>query len=484
MGAGEAVGHPTLSPGRPVEAGAVFTAPAPSPQAPMARPASHSLFNGLFPDVDQAVEAATDAFRRLSVESLELRGKIIDSVRESLLDEAESLAVIACEETGLGRVDDKIRKNRLALLKTPGVEALAPKALSGDRGLTLFEPAPFGVIGAITPVTNPSSTLICNAVGMLAAGNSVVFNVHPSARKAGCRTVQIINRAVTAAGGPQNLVTAVADPTIESAQALMHHPGVRLLVVTGGAGVVREAMQSGKRAVCAGPGNPPVVVDETADLEQAGRDIVLGASFDNNIVCVDEKEVFVTAGAADGLIDSMKRQGGFFLTAGQMRRLENVVFEEMRGPGLPAVVNKDLIGRDAAVILSHIGIDAGTDVRLAFAEVSADHPLVWTEQMMPLLPIVRVESAEHAIDMAVRAERGNGHSAVMHSHHLGRLSRMAREMNTSIFVKNGPCYAGLGEGGEGHCSLTIASPTGEGLTGPLSFSRERRCVVVDHFRIV
>ncbi len=466
--------------------GGVATPPA-APRPPGAPPAHGVDANpsdGLHESLDDAVEAARGAFGRLSRMRLEVRRKIIDAIRQSMLAEAEALARLAHTETGLGRFEDKVAKNRLATLKTPGPEALGAEASSGDRGLTLFEDAPYGVIGAITPVTNATSTLICNTIGMVAAGNSVVFNVHPAARKSGCRTVALLNRAIRAAGGPESLVTAVTNPTIESAQALMGHRDVRLLVVTGGAGVVRQAMTSGKRAICAGPGNPPVVVDETADFEQAGRDIVRGASFDNNIVCVDEKEVFVTAPAADRLIASMKAHGGFLLTAGQLRRLEEIIFDEVRGPGQPAVVNKDLIGKDAAVILSTIGVRVGPETRLAFCEVSADHPLVGTEQMMPVLPVVRVADAQSAIEAAVRAERANGHSAVMHSKNLDHLSRMAREINTSIFVKNGPSHAGLGAGGEGFCSLTIASPTGEGMTGPRDFSRERRCVVVDHFRIV
>ncbi len=398
--------------------------------------------------------------------------------------EADSLALLAHRETGYGRYEDKIRKNLLVTLKTPGTEDLVPKAKTGDRGLTLREPAPFGVIGAITPVTNPSSTIICNSIGMLAAGNSVVFNPHPSARRVCNRTAQLLNQAITSVGGPPNLVCCVAAPTIESAQALMRHPGIRLLVVTGGPAVVKVAMNSGKRAICAGPGNPPVVVDETADLAQAGRDIVLGASFDNGIICVDEKETFVVASIADALLDSMAGQGAYILNKAEARRLSQEIFTGPTTPGEPGHLNRELIGKNAGEILSRIGVTAGPEVRLAVMDVPPEHPLVWTEQMMPVLPVVRVPDADSAIDWALKAERGNFHTASMHSRHLDHLSRMAREINCSIFVKNAPCYAGLGEGGEGHCSFTIASPTGEGLTGPRSFSRLRRCVLVDHFRIV
>ncbi len=439
---------------------------------------------GIHATVDEAVAAAGRAFREFSACPPSLRAKVVDSIRQALLPEAERLARLALDETGLGRYEDKVLKNRLVTSRTPGPEVLAPSALSGDRGLTLFEAAPFGVLAAITPTTNPTSTIICNSIGMLAAGNAVVFNAHPGAKACSAETVRLLNRAVRAADGPASLVNAVAEPTIESAQALMRHPGVRVLVVTGGAGVVREAMSGGKRAICAGPGNPPVVVDETADLDQAGRDIVTGASMDNNIICVDEKEIIVVDEAADGLLASMRRHGAYKLTAGELHRMEALIFAERRGPGQAALMAKEWIGQDAARILEAIGVGVGPEIRLAVAEVPAEHPLVWSEQMMPVLPLVRVPDADSAIDLAIRAEQGNGHSAAMHSHHLGRLSRMAREINSSIFVKNGPCVAGLGAGGEGHCSFSIASPTGEGLTGPRSFSRERRCVLVDQFRIV
>ncbi|MBM3287085.1 MAG: aldehyde dehydrogenase EutE [Candidatus Eisenbacteria bacterium] len=439
---------------------------------------------GLFVDVDSAVDAAGQAFRSFQKESLALRDRVVAAMRDSMLAVLEEISRMAVEETGLGRVEDKIVKNRLVAVKTPGTEALLPHAVSGDCGLMLLERAPYGVIGAITPVTNPTSTIICNSIGMLAAGNAVVFNAHPSAKGVSCHVVRLLNRAIRSAGGPADLICAVAEPTIESAKELMRHPGVRLLVVTGGAGVVVEAMRSGKRAICAGPGNPPVVVDESADIESAARDVVLGASFDNNVICTDEKEVFVVASVADALLQAMIRNGAYRLRADELRRVEQVIFKENRGQGRPGVVNTGFVGKDAARILSEAGIRADSRIRLAVAEVPAEHPLVWTEQMMPVLPVVRVENADRAIDLARQAEQGCGHSAVMHSRNLDHLSRMAREMNTTIFVKNGPCYAGLGEGGEGHASFTIASPTGEGMTGPRSFSRERRCVLVDHFRIV
>ena len=446
------------------------------------RPAD--LVDGVFADVDSAVQAADAAQRALMTMTLKKRDEMIASMRELLAANYETLSRQAHEETGLGRFEDKIIKNQAVTEKTPGTEDLPPLAVTGDRGLTLTEPAPFGVIGAITPITNPTSTIICNAIGMVAAGNGVAFNVHPGAKSYCNYTVNLINQAILRVGGPANLVTSVAEPTIESAQALMKHEGVRLVVVTGGPGVVKAALNSGKRAIAAGPGNPPAVVDETADFEQAGRDLVLGASFDNNIVCVDEKTFIVVESVADRLIAVMKRHGALMLTPVQARQIEKVIFAETHGPAQPAVMDKDLIGKNANVILSRIGVKVEPSVRLAVMEVPADHPLVWTEQLMPVLPLVSVKSADEGIDVAVRSERGMRHTAAMHSRNLDNLSKMARVMNCSIFVKNGPCYFGLGAGGEGWCSFTIASPTGEGLTRARDFSRARRCTLVDHFRIV
>lgn len=442
------------------------------------------LKEGIFTDINSAVNATIAAQKHLSQMQLSKRNAIIESIRKSMLDNARLLAEMAQSETGLGRVEDKKIKNRLVAEKTPGTEDLYPNARSGDRGLSLFEPAPFGVIGAITPVTNPTSTIICNTIGMVAAGNGVVFNVHPSARDVSVENIALINRAVTEAGGPPNLVTAITAPTIESAQELMKHPRINLLVVTGGAAVVEAAMHSGKRAICAGPGNPPVVVDETADLKQAGRDIVLGASFDNNIICTDEKTVFAVDSIVTNLLIAMSRSGAVILNKSQSSRLEKLIFEDTSGPSRPATINKSLIGKNADAILSKIGMNVDEKIRLAVMEVDKDHPLVITEQMLPVIPLVRVPSADEAIDLAKWSERGFRHTASMHSKNIANLSRMAREIDCSIFVKNGPNYSGLGYGGEGYSSFTIASPTGEGLTRPRSFSRERRCVLVDHFRIV
>ena len=439
---------------------------------------------GVFESMDEAVRAASVAFCQYDAMGLKKRNEIIASIRSAMREHGSALAKMANEETGLGRYEDKILKNQLVTEKTPGTEDLISHCVTGDDGLMLTEAAPFGVIGAITPTTNPTSTIINNTIAMVAAGNAVVFNVHPNAKRVSCHNVALINKTIVAAGGPKNLIACIANPTVESAQALMKHSGIRLVVVTGGGGVVHAAMSSGKRAICAGPGNPPAVVDETADIDRAGRNIVFGASFDNNIICADEKECLVVSSVADQLIKGMTYNGALLVKPEQLAALEKVIFKKNNGPRKEADIDRSLIGKNASVILNKAGIRCDDSIRLGIVEVDHDHPLLWTEQMMPIFPITRVRDADEGIDFALQLEHPRRHSVSMHSENLSSLSRMARECDASIYVKNGPMLAGLGYKGEGPTSFTIASPTGEGMTTPRSFSRWRRCTLVGAFRIV
>lgn len=432
---------------------------------------------GAYDDLDSAVAAATRAFHIWKEASLELRGKCIAAIRAVCLERVEEIATKAVAETGLGRVADKILKNTAAITKTPGQEILRTIAFSGDDGLTLHERAPFGVIGSITPSTNPSETIINNGISMIAGGNSVVFNVHPGAKNISRLVIGWMNDAITANGGPPDLICCMAEPTIESAQALMKHPGIRVIVVTGGGAVVKQAMSSGKRAVCAGPGNPPVVVDETADLAQAGRDVVRGASMDNNIICIVEKELFAVRSIADRLKSEMLRNGAVEVDGAALSRLEKTVVDR------EGHVVREFIGKNASVIAAAAGIRVEGDPRLLLCEVDASHPFVQLEMLMPVFPMVRVSDVQTAIKEAVKAEHGFFHTAVMHSRNLDALHDMARAVNTSIFIKNAPSYAGLGVGGEGYTAWTIAS-SGDGLTTALTYTRERRCTLKDKFRIV
>jgi acyl-CoA reductase-like NAD-dependent aldehyde dehydrogenase len=439
---------------------------------------------GICPDLDTAVRTALKAQRELVELPLDKRREIIAAMRRAFTENARVIAEKAASETGMGNADDKTVKNRLAAEKTPGVEDVEPGVFTDEHGLTLVERAPYGVIGAVIPSTNPTATVVSNGIGMIAAGNTVVFNPHPSARECSCMAVSILNEAIAEAGGPAHLLTAVAEPTIQSAEAMMKHPDIALLVVTGGPGVVRSAMRSDKKVIAAGPGNPPCVVDETADIEKAGRDIVAGAGFDHNIICICEKEVVVVESVADALKNAMKNAGAYELTGDEIRKITELTVADPGGPGREGAANKKYVGKSPRLIASHIGVYVPEGTKILLCEVDAGHPLLWTEQLMPVLPLVRVKDVDTAIKLGFDLEHGYRHTAIMHSRNIDKLSDMARLMNCSLFVKNGPSYAGLGKGGAGYTSFTIASPTGEGLTRARTFTRERRCTLVDRFRIV
>ena len=441
---------------------------------------------GIYSDMNEAIEAAERGYRAVRAMSVEQREKIITEIRRLTVEEAPIMAEIGVAETGMGRVDHKRLKHLLVAEKTPGTEDIVSEAKTGDNGLTLTEMAPFGVVGAITPSTNPSETVICNSIGMIAAGNGVVFNPHPNAIATSNYAVDLVNRASALAGGPEVLVCSMDKPTMESASVMQSHPKIRLLVCTGGPGVVKAVLSSGKKAIGAGAGNPPVIVDDTADIRKAGKDIIDGCTFDNNLPCIAEKEVFAFRSIADELIAEMQKNGAYLITREQADTLATVVLTEVTTKSGKTVktVSRDCVGRDADVLLAKIGVRVGKDVRCIICETDFGHDFVQHELMMPILPIVRVDNIEEAIDLAVRAEHGNRHTAHMHSKNVDRLSAFAKAVETTIFVKNAPSYAGIGFGGEGHTTFTIAGPTGEGITSARSFTRKRRCVMAENFRII
>ena len=434
---------------------------------------------GVFDTMSEALEAVQKAYKQYCSYTVAQREEMISNIRRLILEEAETMAKLGVEETGMGRVSDKIIKHQLVAKKTPGTEDLEPRVITGDDGLTLIEMAPFGVIGSITPSTNPSETVLCNSIGMIAGGNAVVFNPHPHASKTANYAVDLVNRAILEAGGPENLVVSVKKPTMDSSNEMMACPAVRMLVATGGPGVVKALLSSGKKAIGAGAGNPPVIVDDTADIAKAAADIVNGASFDNNLPCIAEKECFVFDSVADELIDNMTKNGAYLIKGSDIDKLLDTALINKDGK---YVINKKWVGKDASKFLKAIGIDA--DPKLIICETEENHPFVQTEMMMPILAIVRVKDFDEAVDMAVRAEHGCRHSAHIHSKNVDRLTRFARAVETTIFVKNAPSYAGIGAGGEGHTTFTIAGPTGEGLTSARSFTRQRRCVMADGLHIV
>lgn len=438
---------------------------------------------GVFKTVDEAVAAANDGYKKLNSVPLSERAKCIEIVKTMCFDQAEELGKAEFAETKIGRLDHKIEKLQI-IKRVPGMEWLKCDAVSGDHGLTVTEYAPFGVIGAITPVTHSLPTLACNFVNMVASGNTIVVNAHPSGARIAAEGVRRFNKAIYAATKLENLVTIIETPTIESADQIFKHRGIKLICVTGGPAVARAAMASSKRAIVAGPGNPPVVVDETADIDNAARSIIKGAAYDNNLLCIGEKEVFAVNAIFDKLMDSMANNGAYRLNASQIDALTKLAFSPPKEPGAHWGLNRDLVGKDASFLAEQIGLRVPADTQLLYGETDEANPFVPEEQMMPFVPFVRARCVDHAIEQALEHEHGFKHTSLIHSRNVRHMTKMGRAMETTIFVKNGPCGAGLGLGGEGYLSFSIATPTGEGVTNPLTFTRQRRCVLADDLRII
>lgn len=438
---------------------------------------------GVFKSVDDAVAAANDGFEQLSEAPMSSRVTAIELVKRICEDQAEELGRLEFEETKIGRLDHKIQKLKIIKL-VPGVEFLRTDAFSGDHGLTVTEYAPFGVIGAITPVTHSLPTLAGNVVNMVASGNTLVINPHPSGARIACEGVRRFNKAIHKATGLTNLINIVETPTLESAAAIFGHRGVKLLCVTGGPAVARAALESRKKAVVAGPGNPPVVVDETACLENAAKSIITGAAFDNNLLCIGEKEVFAVESIFDGLMTEMSRHGGYQLNASQIDALTKLAFTPPKDAKDHYHVNKEFVGRDASWLAEQIGVRVPAGTQLLYGETDESNPFVPEEQMMPFVPFVRAKNVNHAIELALEYEHGFRHTSLIHTRNVKAMTKMGRLMDTTLFIKNGPSPAGLGLGGEGYLSFSIATPTGEGVTNPLTFTRQRRCVMVDDLRVI
>ena len=440
---------------------------------------------GVFDCANEAIAAARTAFEQLSERTIDDRKRIIEHIRRISIDQAVELGTMEMEETKIGRLDHKINKLETLGKLTPGIEFMTSQAFTGNRGLAIVEHAPFGVIGAITPVTHSLPTITGNAVSMIAAGNTLVVNPHPSGKRVAAEGVRRFNRAIYEDLGIDNLICVIAEPTLESADVIFNHRDIALICVTGGPAVARAALNAGKRAIVAGPGNPPVVVDETADLDNAARCIIQGASYDNNLLCIGEKEIFVVDSVCDDLMKAMEAAGAVRLNSQQIDQLTAKAIQPVgEGEHRHDAATKEFLGQDPEVLAAGAGLTLNQPTDLLFGETSADHPFVTVEQMMPFVPVVRCRDVDQAIEYAREYEHGFRHTAMIHSNNVRNMTKMGRVLDTTIFVKNGPCMAGLGLGGEGYLSFSIAGPTGEGVTTAMTFTRERHCALVDDLYVL
>lgn len=449
-------------------------APQPQPDAPKRAP----LGDGVFATVDEAVKAAAEAQKKIARLSLEQRGKMTRAIRTICEKRADELGRMELAESGIGRLDHKIAKLE-AIKSVVGEEAMRITARSDTSGMCIIERAPWGVIGMVLPATHSVPTMAGNAINILAAGNSAVFSPHPAASRVAAYALQLFNREFQKEVGVANAITTVAEASIQAAEEVFHHPGIALLTVTGGPAVVKAASKTGKRVIAAGPGNPPVVVDETADLDLAARCIIKGGSFDNNLLCIGEKEIFVVASVADKFKAAMRVAGAHELDKQAIDRLTRAAFrfdDEAKGCGR-AHLRKELVGKDVSVLAQAAGVRVPAAVELLFGETDENHPFVVEEQMMPFVPVVRVNCIDAAIEASLKAEHGYRHTAIIHSRSIDNVTKMARAMNTTLFVHNAPSTGSLGVDGPGYLSYSIATPTGEGVTTPLTFTRERQLAI-------
>jgi len=438
--------------------------------------------NGVFEDVNSAVAGAKKAQKIWADTPRAVKEKIIEELRKCMHANAEEFSRRAVDETGMGRVADKIIKHHNAATHTPGIEDLETRSWSGDKGLVYEDYAPFGVAAAVTPSTHPVPVLFNSLVMLIAAGNSVVFNVHPAAKKLSAFAIEKFHDVIVKNGGPASLACMLREPSIEGANLLFAHADVKLIVATGGPSLVKAAFNAGKKVVAAGPGNPPVLVDETADIRNAVKSIIEGASFDNNILCIAEKEIFVVDKIFDRFMNEMELQGCVRLLMPKIKELGAKVFSVNANNEIS--ISRDFIGKNASVLARSIGINISDDVRLLFGECETTCKWVAEEQMMPFMPVVRVADFEEGLRLSVKFEHGYGHTAIIHSNNLDNITRFTKALDVDIVVVNGSSLAGLGgNSGEGYFSHTIASPTGEGICTPRNFARVRRLAIANQLQI-
>jgi acyl-CoA reductase-like NAD-dependent aldehyde dehydrogenase len=448
----------------------------------VAAPASGKGDWGVFDDMNDAVGAAHEAFLAYRERSRQCRKKITDAVRQMTQDHKEELARETVAETGMGRVDHKIAKLDNAARNSPGVEFLQPEAWSGKNGLALDEYAPFGVIGNITPSTHPAPTMINNIIIQLAGGNAIAFNPHPSAKKVNAKVIRLANKYMVEAGAPANLVTCVAEPTMETAKILFGHPRVELLSVTGGPAMVDLAMTYPKKVIAAGPGNPPALVDETADLALAAAEITMSAAYDNNVLCIAEKEIFVVESAFEQFMREMEKAGNVRLTTAQMDALGG---KALQLSGKHWLIGRDYAGKSAQVLGRAIGMNIDENVPLLFGETDRSHPWVVAEQMTCCIPVVRVRDFDDGLAASLAAEHGFKHTAGIFTKNIDRATQFTRALDCDVNVINGGTLRGDGgDLGEGYFSHTIATPTGEGICTPRDFVRKRRIMTHAALRFV
>ncbi len=354
------------------------------------------------------------------------------------------LAIDAVEETGMGIVEDKVIKNQFASeyiynkyksMRTAGV--VERDAAGGYTKIA----EPIGVIAGVVPTTNPTSTAIFKALIALKTRNAIVFSPHPRAKGCTVKAAKLVHDAAVAAGAPEGIIGWLAEPTVEASNRLMKHPDVKLILATGGPGMVKAAYSSGKPALGVGAGNTPAVIDESADLDMAVSSIILSKTFDNGVICASEQSVVAVEAVYESVRAKFAEAGCLVLSAAQKAKLASVLVKDGR-------ISADIVGQGAAKIAAMAGIDAPVGVKVLIAEieaVGAGEPYSW-EKLSPVLALYRVPDFAAAVDKAAALIdfAGLGHTAVLYTDpaNQDRVEEYARRAHAGRVLVNMPTSFG------------------------------------------
>ncbi len=437
---------------------------------------------GVFTNVTESIYAVKGAFDLYKNVEVEGREEIIEALRKEFTLHIDTLAQMVYGETQMGRLADKKKKIKLAIDKTPGTEDLVTEALSGAMGLTLYEYSAYGVACCILPSTNPVATFIHNVISLLAAGNTVVVCGHLRAAETTKYLVDITNKCIAGISGIENMVVTLEQIGLDETRQIMNNPSVELVLATGGSDMARSAISCGKKVLSAGPGNPTFIVDETADIKRAARHIIKGATFDNNTLCIGEKNIIIVEDVLEDFKKELIANDVFYIDdTANMLRLSKIL---LTSDALDMAPKKSMGGKDAMTLLELAGIKPRTNShKLIAVETCKIHPFVTEELLMPLISIVKVKDFEEALEVAKVSEKGHRHTAGIHSGMIERLSIAAKEMQTSIFVKNGCSLNAIGFESKNATSFSIANQTGEGVVSARTLARRRKCCLVEALSI-
>ena len=428
-------------------------------------------------DMVGRAKTAYDAFLGASSEDID---KILRSMVQTIVENAEYLARMTVEETNYGIVEHKVIKNLFASrdvyeaiknIKTTGI-------LREDRENNLIEAAtPVGVVLGIVPTTNPTSTIIHNTLCAVKAGNAIVFSPHPKAVKSSATTAALLHDAAVKAGAPVGLVGCLSQSTMEASHELMHHPDISVIVATGGSAMVKAAYSAGKPALGVGPGNVPAFIERSADVRQAVKDIITSKSFDNGMICASEQSIIADAPIKEQIVEELKRQGGYFLSPEETKKVSSFVMTARCG------MNPKWVGQTAVSIAAQAGISVPSSTKILIAPLDgygAEYPLSH-EKLTTVLAFYTVNDWEEACHLSIELLKlgGIGHTFSIHSKDDAIIRKFLQKPVSRIVVNTPSALGGIGYSTGLLPSLTLGCGTWGGSSlsenlGPQHFTNIKR----------